>query len=266
MDMRAPNTPLEHGPEGFQPVHMNVAARIFLASMVDHLVVIPEVLEDAIRGPFVGRNARTSLDALEDRRNKALTGSVRNNLGKDLAVTLKDTHNDGLALGPASGVSLLFAPAHTADISFVNLNMAGQRGIAVNGTHIITDDMRHAERRGIGNPKLALKFLGGNAVARRAEQIHGVKPLLQRRMGTVEGRPDHRVNVMAAPRAGISGLFLDANKPAFLVALGAIKNFAVAQFHKVIQTGVVVGKLLHKVHYGRVLGHFSLHLIQRVYH
>lgn len=266
MDMRTPDRAFKHGPEGFKGVHMNVAPRPYLPPMLDCLVIVAQAGKDFVRGPFVGTDTRSWRHLFQDRRNEAFAGSIWDNPGEQFAAALKNTEHDGFALGSAPGEALLLTPALAADIGFVNLDVAGQRRIAVNGPHVVPNFMSHAERRGIRNPKLALQFLRGNTVARRAEQIHGVKPLLQRRMGTVKRRPDHRVNVMAAPLALISWLLTDTRKLALLPALRAIHRVAVAQFKQVVQTGIVVGKLLHKVDNGRVFGHFYLHLMERMYH
>ena len=266
MDMRSPDRPLEHGPEGFQRVYVSIAIGPLLPAMLDRPVIVPERREDAVRGPFVGANCGPGLDALKDRRNEAFAGSVRNNLGEQFAIAFKDAHDDGFSLGAAPGEAVFLTPALSADIGFVNFDMIGKGRIAVNRAHVFADQVGHAERRGVRNAKLALQFLGRNAVARRGKQVHGIKPLLQRCMRAIERRPDHRVNVMATPGAGIGRHLLEAGKTAILAALGAIKGFAVAQLHKVVEASVVIGELLHEINDGRMFGHFSLHSIKRVYH
>ena len=99
----------------------------------------------------------------------------------------------------------------------------------------------------VGNAQLALQLLRRDTVASRGEQIHGVKPLLQRRMGLMKRRSDHRVDVVTAPGAGISLLLPDPSEFSMLAALRAINRFAVAKLHKVVRASVVIGELLEKL-------------------
>ena len=263
MDMRSPVRPLKHGPERLQGVHVGFAVGPLLAGMFDRQVIVPKGGKDFVRGPFVGADRGPGLDALEYRRNEAKAGSVRNNLGEQFAITLKNAHDNGFALGTAPGESVLFAVPLAADIGFIDFNVIGKRRIAVNRAHVFADQMGHTERRGVGNAQLALQFLGRDAMPRRGEQIHGVKPLLKGRMGLVKRRSNHRVNVMAAPRAGISLLLPDPGKFAVLGTLRAINGFAVAKLHQVIKAGVVIGELLEKILNGWAGEHCYLLLLRR---
>ena len=71
---------------------------------------------------------------------------------------------------------------------------------------------------------------------------------MQRRVGAMEGSVDHWVNVMAAPLAAVSLLAADAIKLTVLSTLGAVDLRTVPGFHQMRQAGVIIRKLLHKVH------------------
>ena len=262
MDMRSSDRALEHRPKGFEGVHVCIAVRPNLAAMLDRPVVVPQASEDFVGRPFIGADDGPGFDTLKDRRNEGLAGSVRNDLGKQFAVTLKDTHDDGLALGTTTGEALFFALTPTADVGFVNLNVIGKRRVAVNGTHVFADFVRHPKSGRIGDAQLALQFLGGNTVARRGEQVERIEPLLQWNAGSLEHGSDHRVNVMSAPLALVGRLFANTRKLAVLVALRAVQAFAVTQLLQKFEAGAIVGKLLKEVCNGR-LGHFFLHLIKK---
>jgi len=140
----------------------------------------------------------------------------------------------------------------------------GQRfRLAIDRAHVLADFVRHAERRRIRNPELALQFLGRDAMPGRSEQIHRIEPLLQRRMRLVEHGPDHREYLKPAPRALIGRVTADAVKLAVLAALRAIQAFAVAQHHQVIQASIIVRELLEKTLDCRGFCHVHLHSLRR---
>jgi len=74
-------------------------------------------------------------------------------------------------------------------------------------------------------------------------------------MRTVEWRPDHRVNVVAACWASIRWHLPEFCETPMLAAFQALNLFAVAHFHKVIQARIIVGELLEKLLDSRLLAH-----------
>ena len=82
MDMRSPDRPLEHGPEGFQGVHVGIAPRPYFTSMLDRPVIVAQTGKDFVRWPLVGTGARPYRHLSQDRWNEALAGSVGDNLGE----------------------------------------------------------------------------------------------------------------------------------------------------------------------------------------
>ena len=110
MNMRTPDRAFQHRPEGFQPVHMNVATGVFLGPVVDRFMLIAKGLEDAISAPFIAANARSLGHVLEDQRDKRLTTGVGNNPRINLAVALKDTEHNRLTFGTAPREARNLAP------------------------------------------------------------------------------------------------------------------------------------------------------------
>jgi len=255
MDMRSPDRPLEHGPERFKSVHVAIAFGPLLRAVFNGIVLVAETGKNAVRQPFIGADARTLGNLTGDFGNEGLARGVGNDLGVNLAaVALKDTEYNRLARSAAPALTLPLA----ADIGFIGFNMARQRRLAVNLAHVFADQVRHAEGGRIGHAQLALQFLGRNAVARSGEQVHRIEPLLQRNAGPLEHRSDHRMNVVAAPLAGIGRHLLKAGPAAFLAALLALKRFAVTQLHKVVKASVVVRELLKEIGDGRGVCHSFL--------
>ena len=261
MDMRSQDRPFEDGPEAFQAVHMHVATRPFLNVMVDRLVTVSEIGKRLVALQAVRADPRTLGDVPVDFGENVLGFPTRDDLGVDLAASLKDAKDHGLARA-----ATILAPALlAADERLVGLDVARQRRLAVHQSHVLPDLVPHAERRGVGDAQLALQFLRRDAMSRRGEQVHGVKPLLQRHMRAVEGCSHHRVNVVATPSALIGRLLADAVVfPAF-AALRAIKRVAVAHFHQVVKAGVVIREPLKKLENRGCLGHLFLHLIGTAY-
>lgn len=81
--------------------------------------------------------------------------------------------------------------------------------LPVNVRHVLTDQPGHTPRGLIRHAKLALQFLGTDAVPRRREQVDRVKPQLQRGARLFKRSADRGVQVVAAPLAGIGALGLD---------------------------------------------------------
>lgn len=265
MDMRATDRTLEHGPECFKRVHVSGAVRIFLAAVVNGQVIVSKVFEDLVRGPFIRADCRSSLDALHNWRDETFAARARNNARPDFSIPFEDAHNNGLALGTTACEAFVLTAPSSADIGLINLDVIGKRRIAVDVSHIFTDLVRHAKRGRIGHTQLALQLFSGHAMPRRAEQVHGIKPLLQRNVRAMERCADHGVNMMTAPWARISGRLLDANEPAFFSAFRALKRLAVAKFHDVVEARIIVRELLHEIDDGGVIGHLSLHSMKRMY-
>ena len=266
MDMRTPDRTLEHGPERFQRVHVNLAPSIFLAPVIDRLMVVPKSGQDAIRPPFVRADGRTGGHVLEDRRDEGLAAGVGDNLSEQFAAPLKDTENDSLVRATTRNAEFLATLDLAADVSLVGLYMAGQRRGAIQVPHVAADHVRHTEGGRIRNSELPLQFLGRNAVPRRGEQIHRIEPLLQRHVRPMEGGSNHWMDMVPAPLASIGRKLLEAGKMACFQALRALKDFAIPQFHKVVQASVVVWELTEKLLNCRGLRHGCLHLLKATYH
>lgn len=256
--MGSPDRTLEDRPEAFEGVHMGIAPRVFLLSVVNRLMVVPKPGQDAVRPPFVRADGRTGGDVLEDRRNEGLAAGVGDNLREQFAAPLKDTHDDSLVRPAPGNAFLLSALPNTTDIGFVHFDMARQRRITVNGSHVFPDLVRHAKCGWVGHAQLPLQFLGRNAMPGSGEQIHRIEPFLKGCMRTVKHGPDHRVNLISAPSALIGRVTADAVKLPALAALRAIQPFAVTKLHEVVQTSVVIWELFHKLLDSRGLCHVSL--------
>ena len=114
--------------------------------------------------------------------------------------------------------------------------------------------MADAPRAFIRHAKLALKFLSGNAVAGRSEQVRGVKPLLERCVRSPEDRSSHRMDMVPAV-TGVGRHFPEPVERANLAAFGASWFLTKFKPEQIIQAGVVIREAVEKVLNGERLGH-----------
>ncbi len=133
-------------------------------------------------------DCRAVLDVCQDMSLQGLALHVRNDARHYIAAALDYSEHHGLARRTTFPLA---ARALPADHRVVNLDMAVKRIVTVNLAHVLEDFVAHAPSALVGHAKLALEFFGRHAMARRGEQIHGIKPLLERRAGPLEGRSDH---------------------------------------------------------------------------
>ena len=82
-----------------------------------------------------------------------------------------------------------------------------------------------------------------------SEQVNGVEPGLQRRATILERRSDSRMQMIAAPLAGISSFSLYAIPLRFALALRADMALAETNVKKVIQAGLIIRELLKELFY-----------------
>lgn len=101
----------------------------------------------------------------------------------------------------------------------------------------------------VGHTKLALQFLAAHAVARRAEQIHGVIPRDERGARVLKDGASGRVHMMAARGANVGAALLQLVERAFdRTALGAVKAGAPeTNLHDVFKAGVFGIEALEKL-------------------
>lgn len=173
-----------------------------------HVAIALRVKAD-VAVQFVGMKLAARLHVGGHERLQGGAALVRNNCRHNVATTLQRADDNGFASGSAHMRSALDA----ADQSFVNLDgltRPADRLVAVNRRHVLADKRCHAPRGFIGHSKLALEFLGADAVARRREQVDCIEPKLERGARLLERSANGRVQMVTAPLAGISALGLDA--------------------------------------------------------
>lgn len=119
---------------------------------------------------------------------------------------------------------------------------------------LVSNQVGHAPRRLVGDAKLPLKLLRGDAAARAGHQVHRVEPQVQGRGRLVEDRPGCGVEMVSAALTGPRLALLRGGIPAEFTGLLALRAFGVSPVLGIaiapqpIKAGVVVGKLALEVH------------------
>ena len=186
MDMRAGNAALQLRPEAFDAVDRTAFGGNILANRVVDLFVIKAVHPKCEIGrKFVGVDDGVTLHGFLDDRHHRADAAIRNDLGDEITPTLDHAEHNRFV-----GEEALFLRRLATDEGFVDLDLfakATKRRVTIDLPHVFADFVAHAPSRLVGHAKLALDFLGGNTVPRRAEQEHDVEPIAQRCAGAVKG-------------------------------------------------------------------------------
>ena len=235
MDMSAVNPALKLRPEAFNGVDAAAVGRRVLALIVaDGDVIEAEHIKAAIAAKFVGRHGRAGQHVGLDKGFHRRAMAARHHLCHHVPAALKHPDDSGFV----AFVSRPFALHRTANQCFVDLNNlshAAERVATTKLPHIFADLMAHAPRRFVGNTKLALDFLGSNAVARSAEQKHDKEPIAQRCAGAIKRGASGRVNLMPAIFADIGAAGANAIVVRALAATRAVMAVAKAITHDVLK-------------------------------
>ena len=242
MNVRAVDGVFETAPEAFDAVGMVDAFDVLPERVLHEPMLVSELGEIAIGQKAIGADRGTLGDVLLDQGKQGLALGVGDDASNDIPVALDSTEHDGLVLVPVMDVGPI-----AADQGFVHLDMPGQAGIPVHVGHVLADFMPHAPGGLVGHAKLPLKLLGRDTVPGRGKEVHGIEPLLERGMGSLKGRPRHRMNLMAAPRTLVGRNLLNPRELPMLAALRAVHGFAVPNRHQMVQATRIVRKLLKEV-------------------
>lgn len=239
LDMRAVDPALQLRPEALKGVDGSAAlAGVLPLAMVEGDVRVTAQADFPVVAKFVGADRRAGQDVGVDKGAHRLLVAAGDDLGGNLAAALHHTDHSGLV----SLVSAALAFNRTTDKRLVDLGMRAEtakRAATVDSAHILADHVAHAPSRLVGNAKLALDFLGRNAIPRRAKPKHHGEPIAKRRARAIEGRSGGRIDLMGAPLTLIGPAAHNARVPRRASAAGAIKVIAVANLKQVIETAIL---------------------------
>lgn len=169
--------------------------------------------------------------------------------GNDFATTLDHAQHDLLVV-----MALLVLAADERLVGFHDAK-AAEWAVAIYLAHILADFVAHAPSALVGHTQLPLQFLGGHAVTRSAEQVHGEQPELERRPGVLKGRVHAGVNVVAAVLTGVRLARLEPVEMRVLSTLSTGMTLPIAGSHYVLQAGFFVRVELEELADRQGLGH-----------
>lgn len=254
VNVRSTDGVLKAAPEVFNRVRMNRAAHPYFTAMIDAVQFVAFAVHVVIRNPFVRMKRGALFHVRFDDRLDRGTARALDNLRHYIPVALQHPEH-GSFLGATPRLAGTLNAGLSTDVGFVGLRVARQPIVAIGRGYVLADLMAHAPSRLVRHAKLALEFLGRDAMPRSCEEVHGVKPLLERRMGRLKGRSDHRMNMMPTPGALVGGQLGNARKLAVLAALGTVQFQPEPEVYQAVEAGVIVGKPLEEVGNRELLGH-----------
>ena len=233
--------PLKLAPKTLKGVGVEDALDVFAFPVGNGPVRVAQGSNLPIAGEFVGGHGRTGLDVSLNQRPQGFALHVVNDLGANLAATLRHS-KDCRFTGCAASAPSRMLPA---DVRFVGLNDSAQESAA--GFHHESDLLRNPPSAFIGYSKLALKLLGRNPILRLTHEEDRMEPECQRRRALVEYRTGCRVDLMAAPRADVRSPCGDRVIAIFVMALRALDSVRVLVLEDCRQAGFVVGVVFAEV-------------------
>lgn len=233
------DAPLEMLPEILDTVNMAVSANLLVKPMGDALMVVTLRSQAAVGNQFVGVNRGALLNVFLDDRMKRLTLYIGDDLRHHIPATLEHSHHNRFAKRGATTRT----GAVPANNRLINFDLPKQGPLPVNIGNVPADMVRHTPRGLVGNAKLTLQFLRGNAMPGSGEQIDRVEPQLQRRAAVFKRRAHSRMKMMAAPLAGVGAFGLDAIPVRPASAFRADMPLTKASLEKMLDAGFVGGEL-----------------------
>ena len=104
LELRQPD--LGEAPEAFDAVDVDGAFGELVAGVIDAEVAIAEIDQTVVATPAIGVDDGAEVDPAADDALEGWLRAVRDDLGVDLAVTLEDAEDDGLAVGATPAPAL----------------------------------------------------------------------------------------------------------------------------------------------------------------
>lgn len=247
MNMRSVNPALQLRPKAFDGIDASaLRGRVLTEFMIDLHMAKARFIDVVISAKFIGVERCSRQDMRKDKGLHGLFGARFDNPRNQFAVALQHPDHAGLV----ALVTTPHAGNRTTDKRFIyfdRLTETAEGIVAILRGHKLADFMAHAPSRLVGHAKLALDFLGGNAIARGAEQEHDVEPIAQRGARPMERRIGGREHLIAAEIAGIGPAFRDRMELGFASAFFAVMRQSVARLHKMLQTGFLGGEAVLKL-------------------
>ncbi len=200
--------PFQDRPHAVNTVGGHAILHIFPCAVVNRLMPVEQAVQAGIDRGIIRVNHGADLNMVKDcamqgRFVRALKGP-----GDSISAPLPKADNADLTDGAAARKQLLFLMLGgflASDVGFINFdNTPKLRKVIAAG---FPKPMQHEPSRLLGNAYLLGKLQRRNTFAGCHQQIHGVKPLMQRDMGALkDGSGSHR-EILNAGIAAIKAAF-----------------------------------------------------------
>jgi len=178
---------LKHSENALNRVGRYAIPRVLAVAVIDRFMFEKQSAHSGIGKMFVGVQSGTNFDILHDHVLDRLRISRLDLEALGPPAAFFHTEYGRLATCATADIHLLgfvFIGLKTADISFVDFDDALQfRKIAAAS---LTDAMQHEPRRPLPDADLFRQLQAGNSLAGGQQQIHDVKPLVQRNVAALE--------------------------------------------------------------------------------
>ncbi len=240
-------------PKIVQIVGVRLPVHIFACAVINRVMIVASLFQSPIRFQFIRVNYGAIQNIFLNNRLERFLGNIRDNFRHYLSITLHHAKNDSLVRGTASAFA---ASSATANIGFINFNLAVERQFIVNLRHVFSDFVSHAPRRFVGYAKLPHQFHSRNPMPGSREHVNGDEPRLQRSPAIFKKSSGCRVNVTTAHTTAKSTLRLNPIPFGFTAAFWAFIALPETAVKNVLQTGLVVGELSEKFFQRRPRIHF----------
>lgn len=238
MNVSAADAALKVFPEIFHAVDVRFANNIFADAVINSLVIVPFLPKTFVRVQLVSVNRRTGFDILLNDWFQRLAFAVRDNLRHHLPLALHHAKDNRLVGRSATA----HAGAMTANVGFINFNVAKQRKFTVHLLHMFSDFVSHAKRAFVGHAKFPLQLHRGNAMAGSGEKVNCIEPQLHRRPAILKQRSGCRVDMMAAPLASVGANLAHPRPVRLALTLRASISLSKAAVENVLDASLVIGE------------------------
>lgn len=211
------NAPLKHRKDAFDAVCSHVPAHILASAVIDAVMPVNQTAKFVVNRAFVGVDCRADLHVAISKTNCAATRNALRHFSTNATSFTRPARNNRRLANPATAkvepLAFVLRSFLAPDIAFVNFDNASQfdRVIATR----FTKPLQHEPSRLLRDADLFGELQAGYALARRNEQIHRIKPLVQRYLRPLKYRAGADGEIKQASVAAIETTLAGADALCF---------------------------------------------------
>ena len=253
MNVSAFDATLKVLPKVVQIVGVRFPIYILANAVINRMVIVASLFQSPVRFQFVSVNLGTIQNVFFNNRLEGFLADIRDNFCHHLSVALHHAENNSLVRRATTTPA---ASGATANVGFINFDLAIERHFIVNLRHVISDLMPHAPSAFVGDAKLPHQFHCRDTVTGSGEHVNGDKPRLQRSTAIFKQSSGCRVDVMPTHSAGKGTSLAQAIPLGFALTRRAFIALTKAAIENMLQAGFIVRELAKKFFQRRPRIHF----------